>query len=88
MKITSKIIAQKLRTARVNKQISIERLSEISGLSVGAISMFERQAKTNIGLDNLLAWINALDLEASDIFGTTDLDDLNRKLDIIIKQTK
>ncbi|WP_273715111.1 helix-turn-helix domain-containing protein [Leuconostoc mesenteroides] len=88
MKITTTKISQKLRTARVNKQISIERLSEISGLSVGAISMFERQAKTNIGLDNLLAWINALELEASEIFGSTDLDDVNRKLDIIIKQTK
>lgn len=88
MKITSKQIAKKLRTERLNQQMSIETLSEKSGLSVGVISMFERQARTNIGLDNLLTWIHALKITPAEVFGSSDLEQINQKLDVIIKQTK
>lgn len=88
MKVTSKQIAKKLRTERLNQQMSIETLSEKSGLSIGAISMFERQARTNIGLDNLLMWIHALNITPADVFGSSDLEQINQKLDVIISQTK
>lgn len=88
MKLTSDEIARKLRTARLEKKISVEELSEKSGLSVGAISMFERRVRTNIGLDNLLSLITSLELSPSDVFGNSSLDVINQKLDTIIKQTK
>ena len=49
---------------------------------------FERQARTNIGLDNLLMWIHALKITPADVFGSSDLEQINQKLDVIINQTK
>lgn len=77
-------IAETLRLERTKQGMSIETLSEKSGVSSGAISMFERQVRTNIGIEYLLAWISALGLSTSDIFGSTDNDIINAKLDKIL----
>lgn len=82
--MTSEKIAEILLLERTKQNISIERLSEKSGVSSGAISMFERQVRTNIGIDYLLAWISALGLSTSDVFGNADNDIINHKLDLIL----
>jgi len=84
--MTTEKIAEILRLERIKQNMSIEALSELSGVSIGAISMFERQVRTNIGIDYLLAWISALGLSTSNIFGSSDSDVINSKLDMILKK--
>lgn len=82
--MTSEKIAQVLLLERTKQNMSIETLSEKSGVSSGAISMFERQVRTNIGIDYLLAWISALGLTPGDVFAAGSSDEINRKLDMIL----
>ena len=82
--MTSEKIAEILLLERTKQNMSIETLSEKSGVSSRAISMFERQFRTNIGIDYLLAWISALGLTTSDVFGISDSDEVITKLDMIL----
>lgn len=82
--MTSEKIAEILLLERTKQNMSIETLSEKSGVSSGAISMFERQFRTNIDIDYLFSWISALGLTTSDVFGISDSDEVITKLDMIL----
>lgn len=61
------IFASNVRYYRLTKNLSQEKLAELSGLHRTYISAVERQQR-NISIDNIEAIANALNVEAYNLF--------------------
>ena len=66
-----------IKSLRLKKDITQEKLSEMSGVSRAIIAGLESGARTNTSTDTLFKIAEALDVDISDIF----LADVSNKLD-------
>lgn len=66
-----------IKSLRLKKNITQEKLSEMSGVSRAIIAGLESGARTNTSTDTLFKIAEALDVDISDIF----LADVSNKLD-------
>lgn len=62
-----KLIGEQVREARLRQNITLKELSELTGLSTGFLSQFER-GFTTIAIDSLSKIANSLSLELSGFF--------------------
>ncbi|MEX0381402.1 helix-turn-helix domain-containing protein [Leuconostoc sp. MS02] len=72
MKITLEAVVETLRNKRIQRGITIEKLSELSNVSVGTISTLETKKHTNMSVSTLFKLMNALNVSGYDIFGSED----------------
>lgn len=66
-----------IKTLRLKKNMTQEKLSEISGVSRAIIAALESGARTNTSTDTLYKIAQALDVDISDIF----LSELSNTID-------
>lgn len=66
-----------IKTLRLKKNMTQEKLSEISGVSRAIIAALESGARTNTSTDTLYKIAQALDVDISDIF----LPDMSNTID-------
>lgn len=70
--ITVHEIADILRNKRMQKDYTIEKLSELSEVSIGSISGIENKKRSSFSVTTLLNLMNALDIGGDEIFGTSN----------------
>lgn len=68
-----KIIGSKIRNIRQSKDITLQHLSETTGMQASYLSDVER-GKRNTSLDSLEIMMNALDIKPGDLFDIHELD--------------
>ncbi|MGX1263213.1 transcriptional regulator with XRE-family HTH domain [Rossellomorea marisflavi] len=67
----TELVGKKIRHHRRSKEITIQELSRVCGLTVNYISLIEK-GEANPSLNKLHAIINALEVHWSDIMPTKD----------------
>ena len=72
-----------IRQARKNMNLTIEELAEKSDVSDGLISLIERNKIKDIKVSNLLKITKALNLNVSDLFRDSEID--NQTLEVLDK---
>ena len=70
--ITVYEIADILRNKRMQKGYTIEKLAELSDISIGSISGIENKKRSNLSVATLLKLMNAMNIDGDEIFGTSN----------------
>lgn len=67
-------LGNNIRSARMNQNITQEKLAEISGLSLNFISRLERTNTNNVSVKNVIKIANALGLSLTDLLSESNID--------------
>ena len=82
------MIIFRIKEIRINKNVSLKRLSEQTDISRAYLYDLENNRKTNPTLQVLFEIANALKVNVKDLFYTTfDIEDLKQKMYEIIEDT-
>lgn len=80
-------IGKKIRDMRLNKNISINKVSKITGLTPSFISQFER-GLTNASIDSIIKLVDAIDVKLTMLFSENVNQESQSNKPVIIRKSE